>query len=166
MSIVYIRRAGTEDIVAITALTHAAYSKWVPIIGREPLPMKANYEEVFKLHRFDLLYEDDVLVALIETVEKDGGLLIENVAVLPTFQKRGYGRMLLEHAEKLVVSRGFSITRLYTNSKFEENIRLYKSIGYAVHHEEPANGGIAVHMEKNVSPIAAQLPYHLPDTYS
>jgi ribosomal protein S18 acetylase RimI-like enzyme len=148
MNTVHIRRAQAYDVAAITTLTQAAYSKWVPIIGREPLPMKVDYAEAFKIHRFDLLYENDALAALIETVEKDGGLLIENVAVRPGFQKRGYGRMLLAHAEELATSQGLPVVRLYTNSKFEENIALYKALGYNVHHEEPANGGIAVHMEK------------------
>ena len=75
------RQAVPGDAGAIRALTRAAYAKWVPVIGREPLPMVADYEAAVGKHRFDLLYVDGVLAALIETVPKDDHLLIENVAV-------------------------------------------------------------------------------------
>ena len=39
-------------------------------------------------------------------------------------------------------------TRLYTNQKFEANIALYASLGYAFEREEELNGGVAVHMRK------------------
>ncbi len=120
-----IRVATAEDIDAIGSLTRAAYAKWVQVIGREPLPMKADYREAFKLHRFDLLFADEELAALIETVPREDCLLIENVAVLPAFQKRGYGRALLAHAESLATAAGLPAVRLYTNARFEENVRLY-----------------------------------------
>lgn len=37
-----IRRATTDDAPTVGLLTRAAYAKWVPVIGREPLPMKAD----------------------------------------------------------------------------------------------------------------------------
>jgi hypothetical protein len=41
--------------------------------------------------------------------------------------------------------------RLYTNFRFEENLRLYASLGYAVERAEALNGGTAIHMLKRVS---------------
>ena len=38
-----LRRAGPDDAGAIRSLTRAAYAKWVPVIGREPMPMQADY---------------------------------------------------------------------------------------------------------------------------
>jgi hypothetical protein len=38
------RRAAQADVVAIRDLTRAAYAKWVPVIGREPKPIGADYE--------------------------------------------------------------------------------------------------------------------------
>lgn len=143
-----IRPATPADIAAITALTRAAYAKWVPLIGREPLPMQADYNLAFARHRFDLLEERGVLAGLIETLLRDDDLLIENVAVDPAHQGRGHGRALLAHAERLAAEARRDAVRLYTNSRFEANIGLYEALGYGVEREEALNGGMAVHMVK------------------
>jgi len=143
-----IRRGGDADTGAITALTREAYAKWVALIGREPLPMTVDYAEAVKTHRFDLLFVGDDLTALIETVPRDDWLLIENVAVLPAFQRRGYGVRLLKLAEALTAEAGLRGTRLYTNQRFTANLALYASLGYRVEREAPHNGGVTVHMAK------------------
>jgi len=91
----HMRQAGPADVPAIRALTHEAYAKWVPIIGREPVPMTIDYAEVVQKHRIDLVHMDGALVALLETVPKPDHLLIESVAVRPSFQGRGLGRQLM-----------------------------------------------------------------------
>ena len=150
MASIGLRRAGPEDVAIITAITRAAYAKWVPLIGREPLTMRVDYSLAVEAHRIDLLCEGEAVAALIETVPVDRHILIENVAVHPDFQRRGHGRALLAHAEDLATAAGLDRVRLYTNSRFEENIRLYASLGYAVEREEALNGGIAVHMMKRL----------------
>jgi GNAT superfamily N-acetyltransferase len=146
--IVSLRVAREDDAEAIRALTRDAYAKWVDVIGREPLPMKVDYSDAVKKHRFDLLYVGDRLTALIETVPEGDCLLIENVAVLPAFQGRGFGRRLLTLAEELASSCELAGVRLYTNKLFVRNIRLYEALGYRVEREEVRNGGIAVYMMK------------------
>src|ERR1700759_2328098 len=122
-----ILRLGTAaDAEAIRELTRAAYAKWVPMIGRKPKPMTADYAAALTRHRFDLLHVDGMLAALIETVAEAGPLLIENVAVAPAFQGRGLGRRLMAHAEALAATAGLREMRLYTNKRFAENIRLYE----------------------------------------
>jgi len=85
---------------------------------------------------------------VIETVLEGDFLLIENVAVAPTFQGRGFGKRLLKHAEELAAASGLKGTRLYTNKLFSANLRLYEALGYQVEREEELNGGVAVHMSK------------------
>ena len=143
-----LRRARAEDADAIRTLTREAYAKWVGMTGREPLPMRVDYNEAVKKHRFDLLYSGSALVALIETVPDGDHLLIENVAVSPAAQGRGFGKRLMKHAEEIAASSGLKGTRLYTNKLFTENLRLYEALGYRVDREEALNGGIAVHMSK------------------
>ncbi|MET0700831.1 MAG: GNAT family N-acetyltransferase [Mycobacterium sp.] len=143
-----IRRALASDAPAITDLTLLAYAKWVPLIGREPLPMTVDYSVAVIAHRIDLLHDATTLAGLIETVDEGDCLLIENVAVHPDFQGRGYGRHLLTHAETLAAQAGIGRMRLYTNSKFLTNITLYRSLGYTVDREEPFHGGAITHMSK------------------
>jgi GNAT superfamily N-acetyltransferase len=147
-----LRQGLAPDATAIRDLTRAAYAKWVPVIGREPKPMAADYAEALRKHRFDLLYVEGELVALIETIRGADHLLIENVAVAPPFWGRGFGRKLMAHAEKMAASVGLSETRLYTNKLFAGNIQLYGKLGYRVDREEAFEGGVVVHMSKPCVP--------------
>jgi ribosomal protein S18 acetylase RimI-like enzyme len=148
-----LRQGVATDAAAIRELTRAAYAKWVPVIGREPLPMTADYAEAVRNHRFDLLYVEGNLAALIETIPKADHLLIENVAVSPPLQGRGLGRKLLAHAEKMAASLGFSEIKLYTNKLFAENVQLYRKLGYRVDREDTFRGGVVVHM---IKPLKSQ----------
>jgi ribosomal protein S18 acetylase RimI-like enzyme len=146
-----LRQARAEDASAIRELTCAAYAKWVPVIGREPKPMGADYEKAVREHRFDLLYRNGNLVGLIETIPQPDHLLIENLAILPPCQGLGLGRKLMAHVERLAVAQGFAEVRLYTNKLFAENVSFYEKLGYRVYREEEFRGGVAVHMSKPVT---------------
>jgi ribosomal protein S18 acetylase RimI-like enzyme len=150
--IVALRVGGPGDAAAIGALTREAYAKWVPVAGREPLPMTVDYAQAVEAHRFDLLEADGALAALIETTPEGDELLIVNVAVRPGFQGRGFGVRLLKHAEALAAEQGLKGTRLYTNKLFAENIRLYERLGYVLERdEEVAPGLVRVHMARALS---------------
>jgi ribosomal protein S18 acetylase RimI-like enzyme len=147
-----LRQGVAADVEAIRALTRTAYAKWVPLIGREPKPMAADYQAALSEHRFDLLYREGILAALIETIVEPDHLLIENLAVLPAYQGLGLGRRLMAHVEELAASQGFAEVRLYTNKLFAANVAFYESLGYRVHREEEFHGGVAVHMSKVLRP--------------
>lgn len=147
---VELRRATAADAPSIRELTRAAYAKWVPVIGREPKPMVADYHDAVINHLIDLLYVDGDLAALIETIPATNHLLVENIAVSPAYQGYGYGRKLMDHAEKLSASLGLPETRLYTNKLFAENVRFYRKLGYRVDREEAFKGGVVVHMSKRL----------------
>jgi ribosomal protein S18 acetylase RimI-like enzyme len=144
------RRATAADAAAVRALTRAAYAKWVPLIGREPKPMQADYDRAVREHRIDLALLDSVLAGLIETIDWPDHLLIENVAVAPAFQKRGLGRRLMAHAERLATTLGHAEARLYTNARFAENVALYRRLGYRIDREEESALGVTVHMRKRI----------------
>src|SRR3954468_7741495 len=145
-----VRRGQPTDAAAIRDLTRQAYAKWVPLIGREPKPMTADYDQAVARHRLDLLYIDGTLAALIETIREADHLLVENVAVSPSFQGRGLGRRLMAHAEMLARELGFATIRLYTNQRFAENIALYRGLGYRVDREEVLPVGTVTHMCKTL----------------
>jgi GNAT superfamily N-acetyltransferase len=145
-----LRQAGEEDASVIRELTRAAYAKWVPVIGREPKPMMADYAEAVRSHRIDLLYAGGELAALIETIPDADHLLIENIAVLPAFQRRGLGRRLMAYAEQVALSLGHNEIKLYTNKRFTENVQLYRKLGYRIDREEEFTGGVTIYMSKSI----------------
>ena len=146
-----VRRAITADAAAVRELTRAAYAKWVPILGREPRPMTADYDAALREHLVDLLHVGGEAVALIEMAPKADHLLIVNVAVLPTHQSCGHGSALMAHAEEVARSLNLSEMRLYTNARFAENLRLYGRLGYRVDREEEhPQFGATVYMSKRL----------------
>ena len=133
-------------------LTRQAYAKWVALIGREPLPMTADYAEAVRNHRIDLLYLAGKLAGLIEMILHADHLLVENVAVAPSLHGRGLGRQLMAHAEAVAAMLGHKEIKLYTNQLFDANVRLYQKLGYRIDREETWTGGVVVHMSKSVRP--------------
>lgn len=150
MGEITLRTAVPADATAIRDLTRAAYAKWVPLIGREPKPMGADYEAAVRSHRFDLLHVGGVLAALIETIDEGDQLLIENAAVSPGHQGQGLGTRLMAQAEEGARSLGHSRIWLYTNQRFEENIRLYSRLGYGIDSQEPIGDAVRVNMSKSL----------------
>jgi GNAT superfamily N-acetyltransferase len=143
------RRATLADAADVRALTRAAYAKWVPLIGREPKPMTADYERAVSEHVIDLYEYGGALLGLVEVIPQPDHLLIENIAVRPDQQGKGLGDILLTHAEDYARSLGLSETRLYTNVMFAANRAFYAKRGYSEFARETlAPGAIAVHMRK------------------
>lgn len=148
-----LRRAISEDVPEIRALTLAAYAKWVGVTPRPPRPVTADYDRAFREHRFDLLVEGGELVALIETVPEDAELLIVNVAVDPDRQRGGLGIRLMRHAEDVARAAGLQGMRLYTNKLMATNIALYERLGYTQERDVDHGGGtVAVHMVLRFTP--------------
>ena len=147
----HIERAGPSDAQAVKSLTREAYAAWADLIGREPLPMRADYARAVVDHHIDLLRVQGTLVALIEMIPKTDHLLVENLAVRPRYQGQGYGRALMAHAEQVARSAQLRAVQLYTNQRFERNIAFYLSLGYAIEWEQEMSPGIvAIHMSKHV----------------
>lgn len=148
MGIGQFRRATLDDAAAITALTRAAYALWVPVIGREPLPMTIDYVQAVQDHLIDLVHQDNAVVGLIEMVPKTDHLWIENVAVAPAVKGRGLGRRLMAHAETVALGLGLPEIRLLTNVAFAENLPFYQSLGFSEDRREPFRGGTTVYFRK------------------
>jgi pimeloyl-ACP methyl ester carboxylesterase len=154
---IQLRLGRPDDAGAARALTREAYAPWVPLIGREPLPMTVDYGAALLEHRFDLALQAGELVGLIETVAAPDHLLVVNVAVAPAHQSAGLGRRLLAHAEALAREQGLTTLRLYTNARWERNIAIYRRLGYLIDREETTERGTTVHMVKTIDAEARRL---------
>lgn len=150
-SLITLRPAEPQEAAAITGIVRAAYARWVPVIGREPLPMRVDYGKALHEHRFDVVVESGTILGVIETMQRDDHLWIENVAVVPEAQGRGIGRRLLDHAERIALDVHCFEARLLTNAAFEANVALYRRLGYVVTREETFLNGITVYMSKRLA---------------
>ena len=151
MSELTFRRANENDAETVRALTHAAYAKWVAVIGRRPKPMNVDYEHAVRAHQIDLAYLDGELAGVIEIIPAADHLLLENLAVTPAHQRKGLGRRMMARVEALARARGLTLVRLYTNKAFASNLAFYQKLGYAIEREEPIKGGgTLVHFAKTL----------------
>lgn len=153
---IMIRRAERAEITTLAGLTRRAYQPWVAVLGREPLPMQADFAAAFDAHRFDVLCEGNVVRALLETELRGdpvhgGSLWIENIAVDPSAQGNGFGGALLMYAEQLAREQGRRRLTLYTNKRMAKNIAIYSARGYVIDKEEVSALGTVVHMSKTLT---------------
>jgi GNAT superfamily N-acetyltransferase len=145
-----IRVAMQDDATVISAITDAAYSKWIPLIGRKPEPMTVDYVKMIDSYPIHILSVDDEPAAVLVLRHEEGQTLIWSVAVHPSWQGCGLGLRLLRLAEDEARARGYKSIRLYTNLLFTENVALYTWFGYEETRREPFMGSTLVHMAKKL----------------
>jgi ribosomal protein S18 acetylase RimI-like enzyme len=145
-----IHQASPGDAETIGRITDAAYAKYVPLMGRKPQPMTADYHQVLAEHPVWLLSVDEQPAGVLVLMHEPDTLLIYSVAIDPAYQGRGLGRRLLEWAEQQAQQAGYAHIRLFTNALMESNIALYTRLGYVETGREPFLGLTTVHMRKQV----------------
>lgn len=148
--LIELRAAEQSEAAEIRGVVRAAYAKWVPVIGREPLPMQTDYEQALRDHQFVVAVGASGIIGLIETLRREAHVWIENVAVVPEWQGRGIGQRLVAHAEGRAIAAACFETRLVTNGAFEANLMLYAKLGYVVDRQEAFMNGTAVYMSKKL----------------
>ncbi len=132
-----LRGAKPEDAEAVRTLVRAAYEKYIPLIGREPKPMRADQARAIREAIVWVLEDTRGLTAVLELEPHEDHLLIENVAVRPDCQGRGIGRCLLDLAEDEARRLNLTELRLYTNEQYTSNVALYQHLGYSETHGGP-----------------------------
>ncbi|GGF31283.1 GNAT family N-acetyltransferase [Aliidongia dinghuensis] len=145
---------GSAEIDRLTRLQRAAYAPWLPVLGLEPLPYRADYRQLLEDHEAWFVRRGDgteVGALVIETLPDH--LLIWSVAVAPECHGQGIGRALMGFAEAETVRRGRSEVRLYTHVLMAKNIALYQRLGYVeTGREATPDGRRIVHMAKRLEP--------------
>jgi ribosomal protein S18 acetylase RimI-like enzyme len=142
------RRARGEEAGAIRELLEAAYSVYVPRMGRLPLTMGTDFAAAIRDHLVWVLMEDDRLLAVLHLLSRADHLFIDDVAVRIDRQRQGIGKRLLAFAETEARRRGHREIRLFTNATMVENIALYQSLGYREFRREPCQGTDIIYMRK------------------
>jgi ribosomal protein S18 acetylase RimI-like enzyme len=147
-----LRRAVAADAPAMQRIAEAAYAPYLPRMGGlRPGPMDTDYAEaVTRTEAWVAQAADRQVVGLLLLVAEDDGMLLENVAVLPSHHGRGTGRALLTLAEERAVAVGQTHIRLYTHETMVENQQLYERIGYVETHRTSEHGITRVFYDKRL----------------
>lgn len=108
--------------------------------GQRPGPMDANYDALVAEAEAWVAEVEGEVVGFLILIAESNGMLLDNVAVLPSHQGLGAGRLLLSLTETQTRARGFNHIRLYTHQTMVENQRLYERNGYVETHREAEHG--------------------------
>ena len=145
-----LRRATIADLPAVTALQQAAYAKNRPLLGVEPLPLLANYAQVFADYEVYVAERDGALHGVLILQPRREDLLIWSVAASPTAQGSGVGNRMLASAETRARELGRSCIRLYTGEPLTANIAWYTRHGYVHERLEDMGDRRIVHLIKQL----------------
>lgn len=126
-----IRPGRPEDAEAVRQLVEDAYGHYVARMGKPPGPMLDDYDRRIADGQAWVLEDAGKLAGVLVLEDVPGGaLLLDNVAVTPSAQGKGYGRALVAFAEAEARRRGHSEVWLYTHVLMTENLALYGRLGF------------------------------------
>ena len=143
-----IRAAGEDDVPAIESIVRDSYARYVPLIGREPAPMTADYRNLVSAGEVWVAEREGSVIGVLVLRRDEQTLLLENVAVSPPHQGQGVGRALIAFAEQHGRDLGLEAVTLYTNEAMRENLRLYPRLGYVETGRRTADGYARVYFRK------------------
>jgi ribosomal protein S18 acetylase RimI-like enzyme len=144
------RRATSDDIPAIVALTNAAYLPNEPIIGAPSLPRIADYTQVIVDHEIWLAESAAGLDGVLVLEEEPGKFTVWSIAVSPAAAGRKVGSALMTFADARALERGHDAIHLYTNAKLADRVGWYERLGYDITHHEDRPDRRLVHMRKTL----------------
>ena len=143
----HIREATPEDSDSLKNCMESAYATYQARMGGARLPpMDVDYlSEIKNYPTWVVESEGSILGGLIMVFENDHAS-IASIAVNPKFQGQGIGGELIEFAESKARESKFTELRLTTHVLLDENIRLYRHLGW----EETSRDETRVFMKKEI----------------
>ncbi|MGE5513520.1 MAG: GNAT family N-acetyltransferase [Bacteroidota bacterium] len=145
-----LRRARDTDRAAVLTLQRAAYARNRELLGCEPLPLLADYAQIFTDYEVWVAEQDGIAGALI-LEPRSGDLLIWSIATDPARQRAGLGKTMLAAAETRARRLGLSVMRLYTGATLQHLIDWYGRHGYTVERIEQLSDRAITHMMKRIA---------------
>ena len=148
-----IRLAVATDEPEVRQCAEQAYARYVPLIGRKPAPMTADFARQIADGVVYVATDDRaVFQGFIVFYAEHGHMLLENVAVLPSAAGQGVGKALTRFCEDAARQQGVGAVHFYTNEKMTENLSIYPKLGYVNVGQRTEDGFKRVYFEKTLVP--------------
>jgi ribosomal protein S18 acetylase RimI-like enzyme len=126
-----IRRAVPGDADMVQRLSAEAYiPAYMSVLGTIPKPATEDYRPRIESGEVWILEIEGEPIGIAVLEGNTEHLLIYSIAVKPDAQRKGYGRALLDFADKRAIELGLHEVRLYTNERMERNLMLYRRHGF------------------------------------
>lgn len=81
-----IRPAARKDLAAVQEIVRAAYTHYIPRIGRQPGPMLDDYTLLIGQGLVHVAERDGVVQGLLVLIPQYETMLLDNIAVIPEAQ--------------------------------------------------------------------------------
>ena len=153
MTEIQIRLAAPADATRVRAIAQAAYAEFVPVIGREPAPMIADFDAQIAAGEVEVYVSeaDGRVNGYIVCYPRGDHLMVENVAVEPATQGGGIGRALLAFAEAEARRHRLTAIELYTHAKMTRNLAFYPRLGFVETGRRREDGFDRVHFRRELA---------------
>jgi ribosomal protein S18 acetylase RimI-like enzyme len=143
-----IRKARPAEADAVRDVVLSGYGRYVAIIGRAPGPMLDDYAARIAADQVWVLEDAGEVAGVLVLEDGPDRFLLDNIAIRPDRQARGFGRLLMDFSEAEAARCGWHAITLYTHVLMAENIAIYTARGYAERERRTENGFDRVYMEK------------------
>jgi len=155
-----LRLATLTDAELVRDISAEAYvPAYLPAIGIVPKPATEDYSERIERGQVWILVQGPSAIGVLVLEDGDTWLTVYSIAVMPQFQGFGFGRVLLDWADRRASIAGLSESRLYTNARMKENLALYQHCGYVItgtrpHPSRPGEMLVDLHRPTTAKPAA------------
>ena len=146
-----IRVAVPSDAARLAAIALAAYAKYVPRLGREPIPVRADYPAAIAAGQVVVIERDGAIQGYLVAWAEPDAYFLDNIAVDPAHAGKGLGRALIDHAAAEARRRRLPALRLHTNVTMTENIAMYERAGWTEYDRRGDEGFARVFFRKPVA---------------
>ena len=146
-----IKKAQKEDLEEILKLQYLAYQSEAKLFGNVDIPpLKQTIEEVYDEFQKGAILkavgDGGVIIGSVRAFCDSGTVYIGKLMVHPSKQGQGIGTQLLLEMEKQYPNQRYE---LFTSTRSDKNIALYKKLGYKIFDEEQVTEELRfVYMEK------------------
>lgn len=145
-----IRPARASDIKVVLAIVTDSFTPYLERMDREPAPMLADYASHISAGNVWVAEADGQVVGVLVLLPAADHLLLDVVAVSPTAQGRGIGKLLLTFADDHARALGLDEVRLFTNEMMTENLTYYPRHGFVETHRAIDDGYRRVFFSKRL----------------
>ena len=147
----YIIKADKGDLSEILDLQYLAYQSEARLFDNEDIPpLKQTLADVENEYQRGIILKaldgDETIVGSVRAFCAKGTVYIGKLMVHPSKQGQGIGTQLLIEMEKQYPKQRYE---LFTSTRSEKNIALYKKLGYTIFDEKQVTEELRfVYMEK------------------
>lgn len=145
-----IRSAGQADLAALSRCVDEAFLPYVPVVGKPPAPMLADYALLVERGSVHLLEEEGVLLGVLVLEPCPDHLFVQTLAVPPDRQRIGVGSRLMRFAETEARRFGLGEIRLYTHEAMSGSLAFYRAIGFEERERMVEDGYARVYLARRL----------------